>query len=99
MNYFHRRLEGEISRLRRDARALIHNTVRADDLVQETLARALGKEHLWQPGTNLRAWLFTLLHNQHINNIRQYSRDSVTVDVAEISSTLTAAGLGVCSNA
>jgi len=63
---------------------------RADDLVQDTLVRAIAKQHLWQPGTNLRAWLFTLLHNQHINNVRQYSRDSATVDVEDISSALVA---------
>jgi len=58
LNDFHRRLEEEIPRLRRYARALTRNSVRADDLVQDTLARALRKEHLWQRGTNLRAWLF-----------------------------------------
>jgi RNA polymerase sigma-70 factor (ECF subfamily) len=60
MSDFHRCLEGEIPRLRRYARALTRNAVRADDLVQETLARALRKEHLWEPGTDLRAWLFTI---------------------------------------
>jgi RNA polymerase sigma-70 factor, ECF subfamily len=35
--------------------------------VQSCLVRALAKEHLWQPGTDLRAWLFTILYNQHIN--------------------------------
>src|SRR5947208_7976182 len=64
MNDFHRRLEGEIPRLRRYARALTRNAVRADDLVQDTLARALRKEHLWQPGTDLRAWLFTIMHGR-----------------------------------
>src|SRR6267154_490858 len=53
MNDFHHRLEREIPRLRRYARALTRNAVRADDLVQETLVHALYKGHLLQPGTDL----------------------------------------------
>ena len=52
--------EAEIPRLRRYARALTRDAVRADDLVQSCLARAIAKQHLWQEGTDLRAWLFTL---------------------------------------
>ena len=70
MNEFGRLLESEIPRLRRYARALTRNTAKADDLVQSSLVRALEKQHLWQPGSNLRAWLFTILHNQHVNDVR-----------------------------
>src|SRR5437588_11771710 len=80
MTDFHHRLEQEIPRLRRYARALTRNAVRADDLVQETLVRALRKEHLWQAGTNLRAWLFTIMHNQNVNDVRRAMRDD-TVDL------------------
>jgi RNA polymerase sigma-70 factor (ECF subfamily) len=90
MNDFHRRLEGEIPRLRRYARALTRNAVRADDLVQETLVRALYKGHLWQPGTDLRAWLFTIMHNQNVNEIRRAIRDDATVDLENCSAILTA---------
>jgi RNA polymerase sigma-70 factor, ECF subfamily len=90
MSDFHRRLEGEIPRLRRYARALTRNAVRADDLVQETLVRALHKEHLWQPGTDLRAWLFTIMHNQNVNEIRRAIRDDATVDLENCSAILTA---------
>ena len=55
MTAFHGLIEEQIPRLRRYARALTHNLERADDLVQDTLVRAITKEHLWQPGTNLRA--------------------------------------------
>ena len=55
MTEFHRDLENEIPRLRRYARALTRDAIRADDLVQETLTRALRKKRLWQPGTDLRA--------------------------------------------
>ena len=91
MNDFHRRLEGEIPRLRRYARALTRNAVRADDLVQDTLARALRKEHLWQPGTDLLAWLFTIMHNQNVNEVRRAMRDDTTVDVENCASVLIAA--------
>ena len=59
----------EIPRLRRYARALTGDAVRADDLVQDTLERALGKWSLWRPG-NLRAWLFSIMHNQFVNQAR-----------------------------
>lgn len=58
-----------IPRLRRYARALTGDAARADDLVQDTLERALVKLELWQPGSNLRAWLFTMMHNIFINQI------------------------------
>lgn len=59
----------EIPRLRRYARALTGDAVRADDLVQDTLERALGKWALWRPG-NLRAWLFSIMHNLFVNQAR-----------------------------
>jgi len=90
MSDFHRRIEEQIPRLRRYARALTRDTHRADDLVQETLARALAKQHLWQVGTNLRAWLFTLMHNQHVNDVRRSNREGGNIDVAEMASVLVA---------
>lgn len=57
----------EVPRLRRYARVLLRNSTSADDLVQDVLARALSRLHLFQPGTNLRAWLFTIMHNLHVN--------------------------------
>ena len=86
----HRRLEEQIPRLRRYARALTRDMSRADDLVQDTLVRALAKQHLWQDGTNLRAWLFTLMHNQHVNDVRRASREGGNVDVAEMAAVLVA---------
>jgi len=53
MSEFYRYLEKEIPRLRRYARALTRNVTLADDLAQETLARAIKKQHLWQPGPHL----------------------------------------------
>ena len=83
MSDFHGRLEEQIPRLRRYARALTRDVNRADDLVQDTLVRALAKQHLWQEGTNLRAWLFTLMHNQHVNDVRRGVREGITVELTE----------------
>jgi RNA polymerase sigma-70 factor (ECF subfamily) len=78
-------VEEQIPRLRRYARALLRtNPSAADDLVQETLARAVAKQHLWQPGTNLRAWLFTLMHNQHVNDVRRSVREGTNVDIDDL---------------
>src|SRR2546423_6733166 len=90
MSEFHRLLEQQIPRLRRYARALTRNRDRADDLVQDTLSRALEKEQLWQPGTNLGAWLFTIMHNQNVNNVRRDIRGSAAVDIEQVSATLPA---------
>jgi RNA polymerase sigma-70 factor (ECF subfamily) len=90
MSDFHHCLEKEIPRLRRYARALTRNTVHADDLVQDTLTRAIQKEHLWEPGSDLRAWLFTIMHNQNVNQIRRLMRDNATVELHECSQSLVA---------
>ena len=83
-------LEAQISRLRRYARALTRDQHRADDLVQDTLLRALTKQDRWEPGTNLRAWLFTLMHNQHVNDVRRQNRGASAVDLEEVSGFLVA---------
>jgi RNA polymerase sigma-70 factor (ECF subfamily) len=90
MSEFHRLMEQQIPRLRRYARALTRNRERADDLVQDTLSRALMKEEFWQPGTKLRAWLFTIMHNQNVNNVRRGIREAGVVDMEQISVTLPA---------
>jgi RNA polymerase sigma-70 factor (ECF subfamily) len=75
----------EIPRLRRYARALTGDTSRAEDLVQDTLERALSRWVLWRPG-NLRAWLFTIMHNVFVNQLRgaaplDYRPDDLVPDV------------------
>jgi RNA polymerase sigma-70 factor, ECF subfamily len=87
---FHDLLEPHIPRLRRYSRALTRDTQRADDLVQDTLLRALMKQDRWEPGTNLRAWLFTLMHNQYVNNVRRANREASTIDINDVSSSLVA---------
>src|SRR5215813_14427809 len=90
MSEFHGLVEREIPRLRRYARALTRSTDRADDLVQETLLRAVAKAHLWQQGTDIRAWLFTIMHNQYVNMVRRAIREEATVDIEQLSSSLAA---------
>ena len=83
MNDFARLLEEQIPRLRRYARALTRDVNRADDLVQSCLVRAIAKQHLWERGTNLRAWLFTIMHNQHVNDVRHSVREGNSVELDE----------------
>ena len=61
----------QIPHLRRYARALVGDRAQADDLVQDCLERAWSRMHLWTVGTNIRAWLFTILHNLHLNAARK----------------------------
>src|SRR5947207_10650710 len=73
-----------LPRLRRYARVLTGDLNRADDLVQDTLARAWAKRALWHAGSDLRAWLFTIMHNVHINQFamrqREFSEVSLDAD-------------------
>jgi RNA polymerase sigma-70 factor (ECF subfamily) len=71
-----------LPRLRRYARALTGDPGRADDLVQDTLERALAKLDLWQPGSDLRAWLFTLMHNLFVNELRARRPQETAMDDA-----------------
>jgi RNA polymerase sigma-70 factor (ECF subfamily) len=66
----------EVPRLRRYARILLKDQGAADDLVQDCLERALSRLHLFQPGTNLRAWLFTIMHNLHVNAVIRARREA-----------------------
>jgi hypothetical protein len=72
------------------SRSLTHDAD-ADDLVQECLVRALGNLQLWRVGTDLRAWLFRILHNEHVSQIRRAARQGTAVDWSEYESTLTCA--------
>lgn len=80
MNQVYAEIEDYIPQLRRYALALCHNGVAADDLVQESVTRALTKSHLFKQGTNLRAWLFTIMHNVNISNARRNKHIGAPVD-------------------
>jgi RNA polymerase sigma-70 factor (ECF subfamily) len=70
---FRREVEAAVPALRRYARALTRNAELADDLVQDTLVRALRSEHLFHGG-ELRSWLYTILTNLNRNRLRSLAR-------------------------
>jgi RNA polymerase sigma-70 factor (ECF subfamily) len=70
---FHQDIEAAISALRRYARALTRDAETADDLVQDTLVRALRSEHLFHGG-DVRSWLYTILTNLNRNRLRSLAR-------------------------
>ena len=81
-------LTAQIPRLRRYARVLARTTARADDLVQDTLERAWTKRHLWQAGSDLRAWAFSIMHNTYVNQARRRAPETLSEDM-ELSSPAT----------
>ena len=66
--------------LRAFARSLAHNAAQADDLVQDTLVKALANVDRFEQGTNLRAWLFTILRNHYYSQLRKSKREIADVD-------------------
>jgi RNA polymerase sigma-70 factor (ECF subfamily) len=75
-------VEALIPRLRRYARALTGSREAADDLTQDTLERAWVKRELWQAGTDLRAWLFAVMHGVFVNGLRR-SRPTDSLDALD----------------
>lgn len=77
----------QIPRLRRYARALTGSRDAADDLVQDTLERALVRSALFRPGANPRAWLFAIMHNVFVNQVRSaHARRTVALDPERVES-------------
>ena len=68
---FEREMIANIPHLRAFARFMTQNADQANDLVQDTIVRALRARHQFQPGTNFKAWSFTILRNLHVNNLRR----------------------------
>lgn len=68
---FCRELTECLPRMRSFARFLCRREDLADDLVQDTVVRALMAAHQFQPGSNFKAWIFTIMHNQNISNFRR----------------------------
>lgn len=75
---FCRRVAAELPFLRRFVRRWQRDAASAEDLVQDTVVQALANEHLWEPGSNLRAWLVTIMRNQFLTSIAKSNR-SVSV--------------------
>ncbi len=81
--------------LYRGALRLTHNRAEAEDLVQETCLRAFRNFHRFNPGTNCRAWLFTILRNAFLNRLRQGAHEVLEGDSAAwegVSDTMTESG-------
>jgi RNA polymerase sigma-70 factor, ECF subfamily len=76
-------VEGLLPSLRRFARTLRRDNADVDDLVQATVLRALSKADLWQPGSNLLSWMFTIMHNLHVNDCRHLKVTGAPVELEE----------------
>ncbi len=84
-------IENEIPFLRRTVRRWHREKADADDLVQDTLVQALANAHLWQPGTDLRAWLYTIMRNRFLAGVNKSARSaSALKEIAEPAPTSTA---------
>jgi RNA polymerase sigma-70 factor (ECF subfamily) len=82
LSEFRERIEAAIPALRRYARALTRDAETADDIVQDTLVRALRSEHLFHGG-DTRAWLYTILTNLNRNRLRTLSRRPVLTPIKD----------------
>jgi RNA polymerase sigma-70 factor (ECF subfamily) len=76
--------------LRAFARSLTGNRDRADDLVQDAVLRALGAASQFRPGTNFKAWIFTILRNLHFNEFRRNRGFIRPLDAADLETHATA---------
>lgn len=77
-------LHEHVGSLRRYALVLTRNRDDAEDLVQETLTKAIAAAHTWQPGNDLRPWLFRIMHNTHVSALRKARvRDAAAPDLVE----------------
>ena len=77
---FEREALASLDSLYRTALRLSHDRADAEDLVQDTYLKAFRAADRFEPGTNLRAWLFTILHNTARNRFRDRARDTVAIN-------------------
>lgn len=75
-----RAILAELPRLRRYARAMVGDRAAADDLVQDTLERAWSRFAQWRPGSDLRAWLFSIMHNLRVDQLRRPGLSTIAMD-------------------
>lgn len=76
----HDAIEAQLPALRRFARRLTSSTSDAEDLIQDTVMRALRSAHQFQPGTRLRSWLFTIMRNTFNTEYRRRCRETVGLE-------------------
>ncbi len=80
----HQEIAALLPRLRRFARTITYNREDADDLVQVAVERALGRSAQWEPGTRLDSWLFRIMKNAWIDEVRtRIRRDRIFAPEAE----------------
>ena len=80
MATFGQQVEATIPALRRYARALTRDSDIADDLVQDTMERGWKKLSSWQRGSDMRAWLFGIMHNLYVDSLRARRLQTTTLD-------------------
>jgi RNA polymerase sigma-70 factor (ECF subfamily) len=93
LSEFRQRVEAAIPALRRYARALTRDSETADDIVQDTLVRALRSEHLFHDG-DVRAWLYTILTNLNRNRLRSLSRRPTLTPIKDNDATIAGSDAG-----
>jgi RNA polymerase sigma-70 factor (ECF subfamily) len=79
-NDFHDNLKANLPRLRRYGLALTRNHHAMEDLVQETVLRALSAQASFQPGTNFGGWLTVILRNEFVSGVRRIRRPALPLD-------------------
>jgi RNA polymerase sigma-70 factor (ECF subfamily) len=82
-----------LPRLRRYARALTGDSASADDLVQDTVERGWARIGQWRPDGDLRAWLFGIMHNLHIDQLRRSPPPTLELDDDDMPAAAPAAAL------
>jgi len=82
---FERDVVPQLGQLYPAALRMTRNPTDAEDLVQEALGRALGRIHQWEQGTDLQAWLFTILHNQYVSRVRREARERAVIELQKCS--------------
>ena len=79
-----RAILAEMPRLRRYARAMLGDRAAADDLVQDTLERGWSRVAQWRPGSDLRAWLFGIMHNLRVDQLRRPGLSTLPLEDEDI---------------
>jgi RNA polymerase sigma-70 factor (ECF subfamily) len=77
---FAQRIEDEIPFLRRIVRRWHHEKPDAEDLVQDTVVQALANAHQWQPGTDLRGWLYTIMRNRFLAGVTRSNHSTAVLE-------------------
>ena len=95
MQEMHERLLACLPRLRRYARALTGDSASADDLVQDTVERGWARIAQWRPDGDLRAWLFGIMHNLHVDQLRRSPPPAVELDDGDLPAAPLAESLGL----